>query len=179
VSPGEGPRTSGSVVRQVESRGGSAGSRLDEGQPRRHFTDEEERAAMTVVRSTNRESLTERVRARAHAGLVREERDGRRDDDDSAGTLSARVAGSHEHSHALSRSRRWSGSAEAAAAAVAASSSSFRAECRAQSRRTPKTSTDSTAPSARRQHQEAPSAPLALRIRSREGRGSSSLSLAT
>lgn len=69
VSPGRvlGPRTSNPVARERRVTG-SVRSRLDEGYPGRHFrlfpTDEEERAAMTIVRSTNRVSLTEREKER-------------------------------------------------------------------------------------------------------------------
>lgn len=88
ASPGsEGSWTSDVEPASLASRvTGSAGSRLDEGHPRRHFTDEEECAAMTIVRSTNRVSLTdesESARARAHtAGLVVRERERKRWDDD-------------------------------------------------------------------------------------------------
>jgi len=84
--PLEGPRTSDSVASRVTS---SAGSRLDEGHPRRYLTDEEERAAMTIVRSTNRMSLTERARTQQDSSRARERRDD--DDDDKRGLHSPRV----------------------------------------------------------------------------------------
>lgn len=133
---------------------GSAGSRLDEGHPRRHFTAEEQRAAMTIVWSTNRMSLTERARTHT-AGLVTREKE-------REGTMMATMrnatslrllcvcwmlrGATREHSQTLTLSAARSESCGGGSSSIVI----FLPH--RVSRRRPKTSTDSTAPSARLQH---------------------------